>query len=668
MEDIIYWLKITSEGQYFYIIALASIVPLFFLFKNRRKIFLIPIVIISILCLSPLFYKIFVGYAGEVYWRLLWALPVIPICAVLPCAISEKIKDKFIGGKIAIIGLFAIAFVFLGTFVYTSDSGRFVFKSFNSFKLPKAAAEVSDYLLTLEDNPHVVVVPEIVHNEKSDVYVVTGLQDYIRQYTGKMNLMFGRVGYIGGNSYEAIVIYNNLMSDNGDCNIISEMMINEGYPYLVVEYENQKIREKAENSGFECIKQVDDYVIYKIQGKPSIIKKKNNRGQVVSVTTLDEYGKTINNDKGYATIEYEYDDYGNTIREFRTDSDGVGVVDNYGYAGYERHYNFKSQIVMERYLGEDGLPIEGNKGYSEVRRKYGIFSMTEGYYDANGYPKNSSYGYAMIKRKYNKENLCIMETYYDVNGDLTRGQNGYAEVHYKYNQDKLIVKEMYFDEYRNPCAQKAGYYGRGMKYDGEKRISSLTYLDENGNLMKRIDGYSEVRWKDNLEKGTRDVVFYDLNGQILYQDFNLIRDIHYDTDGWSRWMTPQEDKRNSCFNIGTANLGQKEEGDIYTCYICIEFKDVTATKGEQFIFLTQGTVDGKWDISNVWDPSLVYLEETPRDGVYYYKSTIHVNEAMTHASEFGVGFRCDNWNSGSFRVKNVMIIKGEDEIEWSPGL
>ena len=700
MEEIISWLKTTGSGHYYYFIALASIIPLFLLLKKKRKLFLIPLAVISILCLSPVFYKIFVDYAGEVYWRTLWLLPIIPLCATLPCVISEKIKEKQIGWKVAIVGLFAVAFMFLGTFIYADDDwGKCDFH--NSFKIPNEAAEVADYLLSLDDNPRAVIVPEIVYYKRNDSNVVTGLQDYIRQYTGKINLMFGRYRYIDGYSDEAMVVYNNIKGESGDCSIISEKMLNDGYSYLVVKDEDSTIKEKLKKSGFIFLNSIEGYAIYEVYGDPTITKKRNDLGQVISATTLDEYGNPINNDKGYATVEYKYDSYGNIIREFWIDAEGQGVADSNGYSGWERQYNYKSQIVMERYLNSNGLPAEGNKGYFEVRRTFGIFSMTEGYYDAKGNLVITPDGYAKIRRKYNSKGLCVKESYYDTNDNLRMSQNGYAQIRYEYDENKLCIREkyyddkenttmtplgyaeirrlyddrklcvqeMYYDSYGDACIQAAGYSGKGINYDDKKRISSITYLDEESVLMMRNDGYSEVRWEENQEKETRDVVFYDLNGnKVSSEGLNLVRDVQYGEDGWSKWMTPQKNKNNCSFNIGMVNLGPKDEGDAYTCYICIEFQDVTATNEEPFMFLAQGSSDGKWDVGNIWDPSLIYLDEPPCDGVYYFKSTAVVNGAMTHASEYGVGFRCDNWNSGSFRVKEVMVIKGKEDKEWTPGL
>ena len=121
-------------------------------------------------------------------------------------------------------------------------------------------------------------------------------------------------------------------------------------------------------------------------------------------------------------------------------------------------------------------------------------------------------------------------------------------------------------------------------------------------------------------------------------------------------------------NFGYLNLGEKNTGDSFTCQIEIEFKDVKGTPNEEFRFWAQGAQDGKWVTGNVWNSSLVNLKEPPEDGVYTYSVTGKISEKMTEISTFNLGFRCDYWASGSFRVRNIKVEAGEEATEWTPGV
>lgn len=182
-----------------------------------------------------------------------------------------------------------------------------------------------------------------------------------------------------------------------------------------------------------------------------------------------------------------------------------------------------------------------------------------------------------------------------------------------------------------------------------------------GNPVANANGYAIVRSrydKDNLISES----FFDADGR------NLLKDLKSGADGWSQWFIPENNVINSCFDLGKVILGDKVDGDVYTCSLEVEFKNVTATDGSAFGFRTQGSQDGKWYTGNVWNSSLINLEEAPADGLYKFESTVAVTGDMVDVSTFGVGFRCDNWASGSFRVRNVKIEKGDHATAWSPGI
>ena len=62
------------------------------------------------------------------------------------------------------------------------------------------------------------------------------------------------------------------------------------------------------------------------------------------------------------------------------------------------------------------------------------------------------------------------------------------------------------------------------------------------------------------------------------------------------------------------------------------------------------------------------MEAAPEDGVYRFTATRTIDDAMATASNFELGFRCDNWACGSFRVRNIKIEKGNTVTSWTPGL
>ena len=214
----------------------------------------------------------------------------------------------------------------------------------------------------------------------------------------------------------------------------------------------------------------------------------------------------------------------------------------------------------------------------------------------------------------------------------------------------------------------AGHSGFEQEYDEEGNLISRKYQN-GGNLLNRIDGYAEARWIKNAETGACDLTFIDAAGsEVSSNGLNLARDIPGDDENWSAWMRPSYNAVNSCMSIGRLNLGEKLAGDVYTCQIEIEFKGVQATQGQDFRFWTQGSADGDWYKGNVWTSNLTYLDTAPADGIYSFTVTNAVNENMVGVSNFDMGFRCDNWSAGYFRVRKIKVEKGDQVSEWSPGV
>ena len=142
------------------------------------------------------------------------------------------------------------------------------------------------------------------------------------------------------------------------------------------------------------------------------------------------------------------------------------------------------------------------------------------------------------------------------------------------------------------------------------------------------------------------------------------------SDEWSEWMSPNYNESNQTFYVSYATLDDTDIGDAFTCQVEIEFKNVIGADNETslggFNFRTQGSVDGNWEIDNIWNPCLVNLRETPQNGIYKYIFTSRITQNNVNGHLFNIGFRCDFWESGSFRVRRIKIEKGTKNTDWTP--
>ena len=181
------------------------------------------------------------------------------------------------------------------------------------------------------------------------------------------------------------------------------------------------------------------------------------------------------------------------------------------------------------------------------------------------------------------------------------------------------------------------------------------------------DGSYRVR-KIKVEKGPV-ATEWSLRPGDVGDGVNLAKET---SNEWSEWMTPEYYASNRSFELAYADLGEKSIGDTFTCQVEVEFEGVSAAQSGEaegdFLFQTQGAVDGDWHIGNIWNNNLIKLTEAPEDGVVKYVYTASITDKLVDASRFSLGFRCDNWASGSFRVRCIKVERGMKATVWSPSL
>lgn len=186
-------------------------------------------------------------FSGDTYWRTLWLLPIIPVLAVAFTDIIRRMKNKAL--KIAAGILCVLILIINGQCVYNKN----VFiKEENSYKLPQAAVDISDYLLSIEDEPR-AIVPR-------------SLFCYIRQYTTKIRLMYGRDadGYVSAEltSDNARIVHEQLMSGQPDVELVAEIAQDEDYHFIVFPQESVIDQGILESYHYEQTAEIDGYYIY----------------------------------------------------------------------------------------------------------------------------------------------------------------------------------------------------------------------------------------------------------------------------------------------------------------------------------------------------------------------------------------------------------------------
>lgn len=241
----------SSYGNLIFQIAFVSAVLMLVFFKGRRAFFVIPSFLLFAVIINPVFKNLWENTLHfNYYWRVLWIVPVIPLCAALPAMISERTENKMI--KTAIAVLFALLFIFTGMNVYRGYDGSRMFRTpaDNVYKLPQDTIDVADALLDKEEHPRAVVDPAI------------GM--YIRQYSGNISILYGRdvLGYIMPPDDDTWSVYGQLSSEAPDLAAVREVMERREYRYLVIRDDKAIPAEGLKQNGFELMQTVSGWNIY----------------------------------------------------------------------------------------------------------------------------------------------------------------------------------------------------------------------------------------------------------------------------------------------------------------------------------------------------------------------------------------------------------------------
>lgn len=258
-QDMMSWFNNGFGGNHFFSLYIICAIYLFIFDKDKRWKFVFPSLLFTVFILNPVCYKYLwsktIGYS---YWRLFWAIPVIPIVVMTAVSIVTMITDQKKRAGVAV--LLAMLCLRSGAFIYSNGDTTFI-KEESSYKLPGAAVGVADWLCAHDEHPRVV-------NDLSIAYFAIQIRPEIEQafcrygsessttMTGRM--FFGAFG--GGNI--------NTSAEGFDWNLAYRTMKSEKFRFLVLP-ETPDVPASGDpvllNTGFKFDASVDGYGIYETQ-------------------------------------------------------------------------------------------------------------------------------------------------------------------------------------------------------------------------------------------------------------------------------------------------------------------------------------------------------------------------------------------------------------------
>ncbi len=209
--------------------------------KHLRILFVYVPIILLLFYFNPLFANVIYGIIGnEIYYRIIWLIPITTVIAYAMIQIYEKAKGKL---KICFVVIGSFLIVISGTYVYNNI---YYTKADNIYHIPQEVVEICDSI-------------KVEGREVMAVFPIEMLQ-YVRQYSPVICMPYGRdivvtkwkVTHELFDAMEAPVI---------DAKAVAELAKADGCHYVILSSEKE-IKGTLLDYDYELFDTVGDYLVY----------------------------------------------------------------------------------------------------------------------------------------------------------------------------------------------------------------------------------------------------------------------------------------------------------------------------------------------------------------------------------------------------------------------
>lgn len=209
--------------------------------KNVKITFVYVPIILLLLYFNPLFAKVVYSLAGEeIYYRILWLLPVTPVLACTCVRLIQQVKE---GYRWALGCAFAVMVMLSGSLVYTSPYFSW---AENQYHMPQEVVEICDAI-------------EVEGREVMAVFPAECIQ-YVRQYSPVVCMPYGREELVErwGFNNELFEVMEAEVIDVGRASTLAK----EKLCHYIVVNKDKELSEGFEEYGYKVFDKIGSYVIY----------------------------------------------------------------------------------------------------------------------------------------------------------------------------------------------------------------------------------------------------------------------------------------------------------------------------------------------------------------------------------------------------------------------
>lgn len=210
--------------------------------KHIRVMLLYVPLLLLLIFFNPLVARVVSNMAdGEIYYRILWLLPVTPVTAFGTVSFCGQLagRKKYVGITVAVI-LFMIS----GSLIYRNPYFQ---RAENAYHVPESVADICDAI-------------EVPGREVMAAFPGELLQ-YVRQYSNVVCMPYGRDIVVSKWTVQN-ELYDVMEQEIIDARELAELAREEACAYVILS-EDKKLVGKMEDQQFEEFARMHGYVIYK---------------------------------------------------------------------------------------------------------------------------------------------------------------------------------------------------------------------------------------------------------------------------------------------------------------------------------------------------------------------------------------------------------------------
>lgn len=219
--------------------------------KDIRILFVYMPVLLLLLYFNPLFVRlVYSTMDNEIYYRILWLIPVTPAIAYTSVRMWEKLKaDRGRRAANAAAVCLAVLIGFSGSFIYANP---FFSRAENRYHVPDSVVCICD----------AIIIPG---REVMAVFPAELLQ-YVRQYTSLVRMPYGREMLVERWNFHS-ELYNAMEEETVDLAVL-EPAVMAGQCHYVVLPSHKKVIGSFADYKWELYFETDGYSVYRVTGYP----------------------------------------------------------------------------------------------------------------------------------------------------------------------------------------------------------------------------------------------------------------------------------------------------------------------------------------------------------------------------------------------------------------